>query len=331
MKDNINSELQMESSDLKNRGFRLSEHPWISLFVLVVLMVSTLIVSRNFLKIISRAGYEINPFNETIFGTIVGIILFFGIIPFVLGLPYGRTSLSGYLSAIRLQRPQSYYKHAFVIVPCIVILFSCWLFASFIYNQLFLGGNLAFFFRQLMDTSRALPPKNWSIITATGSIFEEVLLRGIFLSMLLKGHTERKSIMLSAGAFGGIHLLNLLNGPSTTNLLIGVFAQILWCTMYGLFYGYLFLKTNNLIPCMIMHYAGNGFISFFWITPNASFQVYTILMLTFYVGIVPTILSILWVKYASRAHPYPGKMISPLKHYLSAHAIPNKMRARNLI
>ena len=130
-----------------------------------------------------------------------------------------------------------------------------------------------------MDTSRALPPKNWSIVTATGSIFEEVLLRGIFLSMLLKRHAERKSIVLSAAAFGGIHILNLMNGPPTTQLFLGVFAQILYATFYGLFYGYLFIKTQNLIPCMIMHYVGNGFISFFWYTPNASFQVYTMLMI----------------------------------------------------
>jgi membrane protease YdiL (CAAX protease family) len=290
----------MEPPDLKNRGFRLSEHPWISLFVLVVLMVSSLIAGRTLLQIISLAGYEINPINETAFGTVVGIVLFFGIVPFVLGLPHERTSLSEYLSAIRLQRPQSSYKLAVVTMPCIIILFSGWLLASFIYNQLFLGGDLALFFSKLMDISRALPPKNWSIITATGSIFEEVLLRGIFLTMLLKRHTERKSIVLSATAFGGIHILNLMNGPPTTQLFIGVFAQILWCFMYGLFYGYLFIKTQSLIPCMLMHYVGNGFISFFWYTPNASFYVYTMLMIVFYIGLFPTVFSILWIKYASR-------------------------------
>jgi len=299
LKSDINPELNMKSTDFKERRSWLSKHPWVSLAVLVFLMVFSLIASRKVLQIISLSGYGINPIIETVFGMIVGGILFFGVVPFVLGLPYERTSLSEYLSAIRLQRPQSFYKLVFITAPCIIILFSSWLLASFIYNQLFLGGDLALFFSLLMDVSRALPPKNWSIITATGSMFEEVLLRGIFLSMLLKRHTEWKSIVLSAGAFGGIHLLNLLNGPPTTQLLIGVLAQILWAFSYGLFYGTLFIKTDSLIPCMIMHYVGNGFISFFWFTPNASFQVYTILMLIFYVGIFPTILSILWVQYYS--------------------------------
>lgn len=279
----------------------LSKHPWVSLIVLVILMVSSYLASKIFIQRIEFAGYEINPIIETAFGTIVGIILFFGIVPYVLGLPHERTSLSGYFSAIRLQRPQSYYKLAVVTAPCIAILFSSWLLASLIYNQLFLGGDLALFTRQLMDTSRSLPPRNWSILTAIGSIWEEVLLRGIFLTMLLDKHTERESIGLSAGAFGAIHILNLLNGPLTTELLAGVLAQILWCTFYGLFYGYLFIKTRNLIPCMVLHYVGNGFISFWWFTPNAPFPVYTILMLVFYIGIFPTISSIAWVKHASRS------------------------------
>lgn len=279
----------------------LSRHPWVSLVILVILMLFCLIGGRKLVEVISLAGVVVNPIIETAIGMTVGIIFFFGVVPYVLGLPHRRMSLREYLHAIGLRRPQSISKLVVVTLPCIVILFSSWLLASFIYNQLFLGGDLAFFGSQLLDTSRALPPQNWSMVTAIGSIFEEVLLRGIFLAMLLDRHSERESIVLSAGAFGGIHILNLLNGPPTTELLVGVFAQILWCTSYGLFYGYLFIKTRSLIPCMVMHYVGNGFISFWWFTPNASFPVYTILMLVFYVGFFPTILSILWVRYASRA------------------------------
>jgi membrane protease YdiL (CAAX protease family) len=300
MIDNIKHNGQQKTrSDTFEGKSRLSKHPWVSLIVLVILMVSSYVASKILIQRITFADYEITPIIETTFGTLVGIILFFGIVPYVLGLPHEKTSLRGYLTAIQLQHPQSYYKLAIVTVPCIIILFSSWFLASFIYNQLFLGRDLPFFISQLLDTSRALPPKNWSIITATGSIFEEVLLRGIFLTMLLKRHTERKSIVLSAIAFGGIHILNLMNGPPTTQLFIGVFAQILWCFMYGLFYGYLFIKTQNLIPCMLMHYVGNGFISFFWYTPNAPYYMYTLLMLVFYVGLFPTFFSILWVKYTA--------------------------------
>jgi membrane protease YdiL (CAAX protease family) len=289
------------SADLKGEErSSLSRHPWVSVVVLVALMVFSLIIFRKLFQTISLAGFGINPIIETAVGMIVGIIVFFGVVPYVLGLPQGRTSITRYLHAIGLRRPQSTSNLMVVTLPCIAILFSSWLLASFVYNQLFLGGDLAFFISQLMDTSRALPPRNWSIVTAIGSIWEEVVMRGIFVTMLLDKHTERESIGLSALAFGAIHILNLLNGPPTTELLIGVFAQILWCTLYGLFYGYLFIKTRNLIPCMVLHYVGNGFISFWWFTPNAPFPVYMILMLAFYIGLFPTILSIVWVKNASR-------------------------------
>ncbi|MHA2203023.1 MAG: CPBP family intramembrane glutamic endopeptidase, partial [Candidatus Hodarchaeales archaeon] len=163
---------------------------------------------------------------------------------------------------------------------------------------------LFYFISDLLDPSRALPPQNWAIVTAIGSIFEEIVLRGIFITMLLdKEYSERESIGLSAGVFGVIHFMNLLNGSLTTALLAGVLAQVIYTTLYGLFYGYLFIKTRNLIPNMVLHYVGNGFISFWWYTPFApfsSYSVYLILMLVFYIGIFPTILSIIWVKYSMR-------------------------------
>ena len=272
-RDKINSyEQRIKTSDLKSeKQSRLSKHPWVSLVVLVVLMVFCLIGGRKLVEVISLAGVIVNPIIETAIGMTVCIILFFGVVPYVLGLPFRRMSLREYLHDIGIRRPQSISKLVLITLPCIVILFSSWLLASFIYNQLFLGGDLAFFVSQLLDTSRALPPQNWSIVTSIGDIFQEVLFRGIFLAMLLDKHTERVSIGLSAGTFGAVHLINLLNGPPTTELVIGVLAQILWCTSYGLFYGYLFTKTRNLIPCMVMHYVGNGFISFWWFTPQASF------------------------------------------------------------
>ena len=283
----------------RSQRFKLSEHPWVSLIVLLIIMVSTLLACSTIVQRMEVAGYEISPVIETASGMVVGALLFFGVVPYVFGLPHERTSLERYFSAIGLQRPKSITRLAVVTVPCIAILFSSWLLASFVYASL-RGWDLAVFATQMMDVSRALPPCNWSIITSIGSIWEEVLLRGIFLTILLERHTERESIGLSALAFGGIHILNLMNGPPTAELLIGVLAQILWAAMYGLFYGYLFVKTRSLIPCMVLHYVGNGYISFWWYTPFASFMQYTALMLMFYIGVLPTISSLLWVRYATR-------------------------------
>ena len=287
--------------EAESRPSRLSGHPWESIVILTMFFLISAVLSKIFFQWLSIMGLVINPISETIIGFIVGIIVFFGIVPYFLGLPQGKMSLRRYTYTIGIRRPESSLKLLVVFLPCIVILFSSWLLASFIYNHLVLGWDLFYFISVLLDTSRALPPRNWAIVTAIGSIFEEIVLRGIFITMLLdKKYSERESIGLSAGVFGVIHFMNLLNGSLTTVLLAGVLAQVLYTTSYGLFYGYLFIKTRNLIPNMVLHYVGNGFISFWWYTPYVSYPVRLILMLVFYIGLLPTILSIIWVKYAMR-------------------------------
>jgi len=69
LKDEILSEVHTELPDLKERRSWLSRHPWVSLVVLVVLMVSTYIASKILIQRIEFTGYEINPITETAFGT----------------------------------------------------------------------------------------------------------------------------------------------------------------------------------------------------------------------------------------------------------------------
>ncbi|MHA2297473.1 MAG: CPBP family intramembrane glutamic endopeptidase [Candidatus Hodarchaeales archaeon] len=287
--------------EAESRPSRLSGRPWESIVILTAFFLISAVFTKIFFQWLSLVGLVINPISETIIGFIVGIIVFFGIVPYILGLPQGKVSLRRFSYTIGIRRPQSSLRLLVVFLPCIVILFSSWLLASFIYNYLVLGWDLTFFISKLLDTSRALPPQNWAIVTSIGSIFEEIVLRGIFITMLLnKNYSERESIGLSAVVFGVIHFMNLLNGSLTTVLLAGVLAQVIYATSYGLFYGYLFIKTRNLIPNMVLHYVGNGFISFWWYTPAASYPVRLILMLVFYIGLFPTILSITWVKYSMR-------------------------------
>ncbi len=292
--------------EAETRPSILSGHPWVSIMVFAVLFLGSAIISKIFFQWLSLMGLVINPISETIIGFIMGIVVFFGIVPYILGLPKGKMSLRRFSYTIGIRRPKSSIKLLIVFLPCIVILFSSWLLASFIHNYLVIGWDLNYFLMRLLDFSRALPPKNWAIITAIGSIFEEVVFRGIFITMLLEKYSERKSIGMSAGAFGVIHLMNLLNGPLTADLFLEVVVQILYATSYGLFYGYLFIKTGNLIPNMVLHYVGNGFISFWWFTPDGPYAFYLLLMLIFYIGPFPTILSIIWVRYSTQW--YSGKI-----------------------
>ena len=279
---------------------RLSNKPGISILILSLLFLCSAIFSGSFFKTLASNGYEFDQLTKSLFGFFIGILVFMIIVPYFLGLPNGKTTLKDYLHTIGIRKPQSISKVLLVSLPCIAILFISWLMASFVYNVYHLHWVESFFISKLSNPSKALPPQNLAMITSIVVIFEEVVFRGIFLTMLLKKYSERKSIILSALAFGLLHSLNFLNGPLTEELLISVLNQILYTSIHGLFYGYLFVKIDcNLIPLMIIHYIGDSFISFFWYTPYAPFAIFQILMLLFYVGIVPTALLTIWIKFST--------------------------------
>jgi membrane protease YdiL (CAAX protease family) len=81
--------------------------------------------------------------------------------------------------------------------------------------------------------------------------------------------------------------------------IIGVFCQILWTSIIGLFYGYVVVKSKSLLPAMIMHWFGNAFIYAFsrYVQMFASSEVLWLCFIVFGLGIVPTSLMILWVRF----------------------------------
>ncbi len=62
----------------------------------------------------------------------------------------------------------------------------------------------------IFDTSRILPPQSFWLLNINTGLFEEILFRGIILTLLLAHYSEKKSVMISAVIFGVIHYANLL-------------------------------------------------------------------------------------------------------------------------
>lgn len=287
-----------KKSDLQTT--KLSSRPISSGIILGLIFLFSALLSVSIYKTLHSNGIEVDQLTKSIIGFCLGCILFIIIVPTLLGIPEGKTSIKEYLRTIGIKRPQSIKNTLIITGPCVIILFMSWLMASLTYQLLILKWPINYFVIRLIDPSKAFPPMNWAMITSIVVIFEEVALRGIFLTMLLQRYSEKKSIFLSGLAFGLLHSMNILNGSLTVELLLGVIFQIIYATVYGIFYGYLFIKIDyNLIPLMILHYIGDAFISFFWFTPNTSFMEFQILMLLFYIGLVPTTLSIAWVKVSS--------------------------------
>ncbi|EHQ29261.1 CPBP family intramembrane glutamic endopeptidase [Mucilaginibacter paludis] len=75
-------------------------------------------------------------------------------------------------------------------------------------------------------------------------ILEEILFRGIILNGLLKNYSPQKAIIVSAAIFGLVHL-----NP----------WQAIPAFLGGLLMGWMYWKTNSIIPGMLIHFANNLF------------------------------------------------------------------------
>jgi membrane protease YdiL (CAAX protease family) len=77
-----------------------------------------------------------------------------------------------------------------------------------------------------------------------------------------------------------------------------VAGQVIWAVILGFFYGYVTLKTNSLLPAMIVHYLSNLFVSALnaYIQTNATIPEQVLYGITFTLGAVPVVLMILWVR-----------------------------------
>jgi membrane protease YdiL (CAAX protease family) len=151
------------------------------------------------------------------------------------------------------------------------------------------------FISELFRFSNEFPPKSNGWLIALPSTLEEFLFRGVILTMFLNKYSSIKAIVFSAIPFGIMHLLNLAGDRE----LIWVLSQVIWSTIIGLFYGYLFVKTKSLLPLVLVHYLGNLFIGTItgYLQSNASAEIQSIYGIIFFFGLVPTTFSIIWIRF----------------------------------
>jgi len=87
------------------------------------------------------------------------------------------------------------------------------------------------------------------VTTLLVGFFEELLTRGILLGAFRRsGLAPTKAVLLSAGIFSTLHLVNLLTG-----LGFAVILQLLNTFLLGTILGYIYLKTENFAYVTIIH------------------------------------------------------------------------------
>lgn len=276
--------------------FRLYRHPWLGLLAFIVTIILVVIVMAIFwfeiVKLPRSSGLA--SFLQM---TTVHLLTLFVIVPYILRLPNGRTSFGQYLDDIRLSHTQPVFKLVLLALSCYLILTVCQVAGSVVYR---LSQGLPVtpdFLAGVFDLRRDLPPQSQSWLISLPSIFEEVAFRGVVLALFLRHYSKWKAITISAVAFGALHLLNLLNGTET----VWVLGQVVWASIFGLFYGVLAIRSDSLIPPMIVHFLGNVFVGTLnaYVSSVASLPVQALIGVTFTFGVLPTTLLILWVRFFS--------------------------------
>lgn len=93
------------------------------------------------------------------------------------------------------------------------------------------------------------------------STWEELLLRGLLLTLLLKAYPNHVLAVLVfvGGLFGLLHLANLLHGAALSE----VIPQIIWSCALGLAFAVITYQTGSLVPAILLH-CGYNLIPAVW-------------------------------------------------------------------
>ncbi|MGE5360569.1 MAG: CPBP family intramembrane glutamic endopeptidase [Bacteroidales bacterium] len=280
--------------DRLRRG-RLAQHPWRAFLVLLALqgICFTLVGFLLFGVLrLPRQLANIEAFSTATFFT-VSALLGYGIAPFLLGLPKGRHGFKGYLDDIRITVARPVVPLLVLTASCVMVLVLSQGAGSIVYRIAQGARVTREFLGQVFDLGAALPPRSTLLFAQMFSSLEEVVFRGVLLTMLLERHSQRTAIVYSAVAFGLMHLPGAFSGAPV----VFVLGQALWAFLFGLFYGYIFVRSGSLLPSMVVHWLSNVFQdplgAYFSTAPAGVRAFYGV---TFGYGI-PALLLIPWVKF----------------------------------
>jgi membrane protease YdiL (CAAX protease family) len=306
-----------DTREHRKTRFEFADHPWISMVVFWVLSA--------FLIILFAIIRNVTGLFDPSTGFLLMVVI---VTPFVMRIPRTKHSFSEHLDDVRQSRKGPNIWLAILaffaycrdyldeirltrvrpIIPLLLLGLSCWVILAVsqavgtIVFRLTQGKPLtAAFVLSTVSIAEDLPPQSMSLFTSFGSVFEEIVWRGIFLSLFLGFYSKRKAVIMAALGFSILHLINLTGDRAT----IWVMGQLVWAFILGLWYGYSVIKTDSLIPAMMVHWLGNAFIGSItnYLQINATPAVEALYGVIFSLGIVPTALMILWVRYLSFKWP----------------------------
>lgn len=202
----------------------------------------------SFAIVLIVMGYVALCFLELIpWGKIIPpLLLFFSLgavalvlMPFVLGLPNGRKSLTAYCRDIRLLPIRPLGRNILLGLLLALLTLGAILLSALATGHFVFDWGL-------------VPNVRW-LKGLTRGIWEEVFFRGIILVLFMRYYPTRKmtAVFLSTFVFAIIHL-----GKFTPEALVDVGSIF----FFGLLCTYVVLKTGSLLPAIIFHYVYDIFV-----------------------------------------------------------------------
>jgi membrane protease YdiL (CAAX protease family) len=297
----------IETESAEDISSSLTKHHIAFIITFPLLFLLSVILTKTITGVLGPTVAS-NLYYSTAVGFLAGILVFIILTPKIYKIPNDKATLRDYLSHIGVDRIRPLLRTLLILIPCFIIIMASQVMASLIYNQLVLGWEVDHFTNQLFNYYRVTNTIGSSVLYSLGCIFEEVVLRGVILTMLLRVYSKRKAIFGSAILFGYVHLLNLLNGPLTYELVLFVGAQVVWTSIHGILYGYMFLITGNLYANMFLHLSVNGMGNCFIYMPYVTPEVSAILNILFNIGLVSTLICLGWIFLVSRYWPLKSRI-----------------------
>jgi membrane protease YdiL (CAAX protease family) len=261
----------------------LHNRPILALSVVVLVYVGTEVLSEIVAQFagVTGPGWKHAAIKLTCF---VGSTFLF--VPFVLALPDGERSLRRFVHSVGLARFTPVVSLTALTAACYLVFVISQLAGSMLYHMQLNESFVLDFSRHTLLDARSI----------TSGFFEEVMLRGVLLSILVRRYSDRRSIIAAAAVFGGLHLLNALN-PTMDSA--WVLAQATWAFFLGALYGLLFIRTGSIYPSVVLHYLGNGMVGVWFRGLDSQGIVAALYGLPFY-GVLPALVNIYLVAHLCR-------------------------------
>lgn len=217
--------------------------------VLTILVLETLNLVTGLGSWFIIDTFGIDTFPGFLFRFTVKAMFLLILVPFVLMVPKGKRTFDEYTQDIGLRNCRPLVKNVVITITTTVILLCGLLLAALLY------GDFVF------DPS-VIHPANSPIILGSinAGLWEEILWRGIILTMLLKRFDIRPAIVIDTVFFAIAHLSNLLVGQNPIVML----GQLIFVLIGTPALAYIFIKTESLWPGILIHFAIDAFGPIFY-------------------------------------------------------------------